>query len=72
VAQERTSPLDEGFKDPLPRLKTQLSEEFEGQPQDLIDQAAKHSLDRFKNAKVREFVPIFSWRHARRHLRSAT
>jgi hypothetical protein len=71
VAQERISPLDEGFKDPLPRLKKQLSEEFEGQAPDLIDQAAKHSLDRYTSAKVREFVPIFAWRHARKHLRSA-
>jgi hypothetical protein len=71
VAQERVSPLEDGFKDPLPRLKKQLTEEFEGQPEDLIDQAAKHSLDRFKSAPVREFVPIFAWRHARRHLLSA-
>jgi hypothetical protein len=72
VAQERTSPLDEGFKDPLPRLKKQLSEEFEGQPPNSIDQAAKHSLDRYKSAKVREFIPIFAWRHARLHLRGAS
>ena len=72
MAQERISPLEEGFKNPLPRLKKQLSEEFEGQPPDLIDRAAQHSLDRYRSAKVREFVPIFAWRHARLHLRSAS
>lgn len=71
MAQERISPLGESIKDPLPRLKKQLTEEFAGEPEDLIDQAAKHSLDRYKGAKVREFVPIFAWRHARRHLRHA-
>jgi len=72
VAQERISPLEESIRDPLPRLKEQLIEEFEGQREDLIDQAAKHSLERYKSAKVREFVPIFAWRHARRHLRGAS
>jgi hypothetical protein len=71
VAHERISPLEESIKDPLPRLKKQLTEEFEGQPDELIDQAAKHSLDRYRSAKVREFVSIFAWRLARRHLRSA-
>jgi hypothetical protein len=65
VAQER-------IRDPLPRLKEQLIEEFEGQREDLIDQTAKHSLERYRGAKVREFVPIFAWRHARRHLRGAS
>jgi hypothetical protein len=59
-------------QDPLPRLKELLIEEFEGQREDLIDQAAKHSLERYRGAKVREFVPIFAWRHARRHLRGAS
>ena len=72
MAQERISPLEKSIKDPLPRLKQELTEEFEGQSEDLIDQAAKHSLERYKSAKVREFVPIFAWRHARSHFRSAS
>jgi hypothetical protein len=72
VALEPISPLEESIRDPLPRLKEQLIEEFEGQREDSIDQAAKHSIDRYKSAKVREFVPIFAWRHARRHLRRAS
>ena len=56
MAQERISPLEESIRDPLPRLKEQLIEEFEGEREDLIDQAAKHSLERYKSAKVREFV----------------
>ena len=72
MAQERISPLEEPIRDPLPRLKERLIEEFEGQREDLIDQAAKHSLERYKSAKVREFVQIFAWRHARRHLRHAS
>ena len=52
MAQERISPLEESIRDPLPRLKEQLIEEFEGQREDLIDHAAKHSLERYKGAKV--------------------
>ena len=59
-------------QDPFPRLREQLIEEFEGQREDLIDQAAKHSLERYKGAKVREFVPISAWPHARRHLCGAS
>ena len=58
MAQERISLLEESIRDPLPRLKEQLIEEFEGQREDLIDQAAKHSLNRYKSAKVRECVQI--------------
>ena len=72
MAQERISPLEESIKDPLPRLMKQLTEEFEGQPEDVIDFAAKHSLARYKDVRVREFVSIFAWRHARTHLRGAS
>ena len=72
MVQERISPLEESIRDPFPRLSKQLTEEFEGQPEDLIEQTARHSLDRYQSAKVREFVPIFAWRHARMHLRSAS
>ena len=72
MAQERISRLEESIIDPLPWLKKQLTNEFEEQPDDLIDQAAKHSLDRYKDVRVREFVSVFAWRHARMHLRSAS
>jgi hypothetical protein len=37
-----------------------------------IDEAAKHAFERLGGAKVREFVPILAWRHAREHLRRAS
>ena len=67
-----TSRPEASTRDPLPRLRKQLAEEYRDQPGDRIDEAAKHALDRFGGAKVREFVPILAWRHARRHLRSAS
>lgn len=68
----RRSPMEEAIKDPLPRLKKELSEEYEDQPEERIEEAAKHALDRLGDARVREFVPIFAWRHARMHLRRAS
>jgi hypothetical protein len=56
----------------MPRLRKQLSEEYGDQPDDRIDEAAKHALERLGAARIREFVPIFAWRHAREHLRHAS
>jgi hypothetical protein len=39
---------------------------------DRIDQAARHGLDRLADVRVRGFVGIFAWRHAREHLRRAS
>jgi hypothetical protein len=64
--------LEASTKDPLQRLRKQLADEYRDQPGDRIDEAAKHALDRLGDARVREFVPIFAWRHARQHLRSAS
>ena len=72
VSPGRKDVLKEADRDPLPGLKKQLSEEYEDQPKDSIDQAAEHGLDRFANARVRAFVGIFAWRHAREHLRRAS
>jgi|GEM_PF-1803643 len=63
--------LEDADRDPLPGPKKQLSEEYEDQPEDRIE-AAKHSLDRLADARVRGFVGIFAWRHAREHLRRAS
>ena len=65
----RTNALEEAGRDSLPGLKKQLSEEYEDQPEDRIDEAAKHGLDRLADVRVRSFVGIFAWRHAREHLR---
>jgi hypothetical protein len=65
-------PKQEPLKDPLPGLKKQLRSEYEELPEERIDQVAKHSLDKYAAAKVREFVPVLAWRHARRHLRRAS
>jgi hypothetical protein len=64
--------LEATTRDPLQRLRDQLAEEYRDQPGDRIDEAAKHALDRLVGARVREFVPIFAWRHARQHLRGAS
>ena len=64
--------LEASTRDPLQRLRKQLADEYRDQPDDRIDEAAKHALNRLWDARVREFVPIFAWRHARQHLRSAS
>ena len=61
-------PKQEPLKDPLPGLKKQLRSEYLELPEDRIDEVAKHSLDKYAAAKVREFVPVLAWRHARSHL----
>jgi len=65
-------PKQEPLKDPLPGLKKQLRSEYGQLPDERIDQVAKHSLDKYAAAKVREFVPVLAWRHARRHLQRAS
>ena len=71
---ERTllEPKQEPLKDSLPGLKKQLRSEYGQLPDERIDQVAKHSLDKYAAAKVREFVPVLAWRHARRHLQRAS
>jgi hypothetical protein len=53
------------LKDPLPGLKKQLRSEYDQLPEERIDRVAKHALDKYAAAKVREFVPVLAWRHAR-------
>jgi hypothetical protein len=72
VGPRRKIESEEAGRDPLLDLKKQLSEEYEDQPEAKIDQAARHSLDRLADVKVREFVALFAWRHAREHLRRAS
>ena len=66
----RTSldPRHEPIVDALPRLKKQLEGECSGVSPEQIDKVAKHSIDRLEGARVREFVPILAWKHARSHL----
>ena len=59
-------------KDPLVVLRQHLSEEYEDQPEDTINEVAKHALDRFADARIRDFVGVFAWRHASKHLRQAS
>jgi hypothetical protein len=66
------STLEASTRDPFQRLRKQLADEYRDQPDDRIDETAKHALERFGGAKVREFVPILAWRHARQHLRHAS
>jgi hypothetical protein len=69
---ERNNPREQAIRDPLPGLRKQLAEEYRDQPDDRIDEAAKHAVERLGGAKVREFVSILAWRHAREHLRRAS
>jgi hypothetical protein len=64
VGPRREIAPEEADRDPLQDLKKQLSEEFRDQPEERIDQAARHSLDRPADVKVRDFVGLFAWRHA--------
>ena len=59
-------------KDQLVVLRQHLSEEYEDQPEDKINEAAKHALDRFADARIRDFVGVFAWRHPSKHLRQAS
>lgn len=65
-------PKQEPLKDPLPGLKKQLRSEYDGLPEERIEQVAKHSLDKYAAARVQEFVPLLAWKHARKHLQRAS
>jgi hypothetical protein len=62
-------PKQEPLKDPLPGLTKQLKSEYQELPDERIDEAARHALDKYAPARVQEFVPVLAWRHARSHLR---
>jgi hypothetical protein len=50
---EGNSPREQAIRDPLPGLRKQLAEEYRDQPDDRIDEAAKHAVERLGGAKVR-------------------
>jgi hypothetical protein len=61
----RTDPID-----PLPGLRRRLASEYGGSvPDESIDLAAREALADLSGARVRDFVPVFAWRRARRRLR---
>ena len=63
-------PFDDVIRDPLPGLRDQLTAEYGGAvPQQTIDEMGQHALAGLDGARIREFVPVFAWRHARGHLR---
>lgn len=64
-------PKQEPLKKALPGLKKQLRSEYGQLPDDQIEQVARHALDRYASARVREFVTVLAWKHARNHLRHA-
>jgi hypothetical protein len=72
MTRTRFDPKQEPVRDPLPGLKKQLEAQYENLPLERIDEVAKHSLERFSGARIREFVPVLAWRHARHHLRRAS
>ncbi len=61
--------MEESVKDPLPRLYEKFAGEYgDTLPKDEIEGAAEDALEEFGSARLREFVPIFAWRHARERL----
>jgi hypothetical protein len=74
TAMNRTvdDPKQEPIRDPLPGLKKQLEREYDHIADERIDQVAQHSVERLSGARVKEFVSVLAWRHARMHLRRAS
>ena len=69
----RGGQIGEAIRDPLPGLRAQLVNEYRGLfPPEEIDEVAKQALDEFRSARIREYVPVFAWRHARERLRRAS
>jgi len=58
-------PKQEPLKDPLPGLKKQLEDKYGDLAQERIDEVAKHAVGRLAKARVKDFVPVLAWRHAR-------
>ena len=57
--------------DPLRGLVEQLKDAHGDLPDEQLRDVAKHSLDRFAKARIRNFVPVLAYRHAQRHLQRA-
>ncbi len=62
--------MTDATRNPLPGLCRQLEGEFgDVLSKERIDDAAELALDELGGARIREFVPVFAWRHARARLR---
>jgi hypothetical protein len=59
------------IREPLRGLVEQLKDAHGDLPDEQIRDVARHSLDRFAKARIRNFVPVLAWRHAQRHLQMA-
>jgi hypothetical protein len=57
--------------DPLRGLVEQLKDAHGDLPDEQLRDVAKHSLDRFAKARIRNFVPVLAYGHAQRHLQRA-
>jgi hypothetical protein len=57
--------------DPIPKVEHQLTAEFKGRvPDEVIREVARSSVDEFRDARVKDFVPILAARRARSRLQS--
>lgn len=66
-------PIDDPNRDPLPGLRDQLTKAYgDAVSREMIDEVAGHAVDQLANARIRDFVPVFAWRHACEHLRRAS
>ena len=56
--------------DLAPGLRRRLTDEYGGLvPDEAIARAAEKAVARFEAARIRDYVPVLAWRHARRRLR---
>jgi hypothetical protein len=65
----RDTLMTDAIRNPLPGLCRQLEGEFgDVLSKQTIDAAAEHALGELEGARIREYVPVFAWRHARARL----
>ena len=70
MSPRRTMEQDAAVRDPLPGLEDQLGLEFgEELSKGRLHEVAEQALHLYDEARVREFVPVFAWRTARRAIR---
>jgi hypothetical protein len=65
-------PVDQDNAEALPRAQQErLYEEFgENLPPHTIGESLRRSLDRYRDARVKTFVPVLAYRDARAELRT--
>jgi hypothetical protein len=64
-------PGPDGQQDELDRFRQDLTREFGDRvPEGTLTRIASETWERFRGARLREFVPVFAWREARARLKA--